>query len=113
MDPKKKADKSSTSAPKAKSPAKRSARAAMSVATNARKPVEERVAALTDVPLAVGASQENMQALLKVLRDPNEPSELRLATLQALQAATFSSDDFEAWRGDYIAALREVSEDPD
>ena len=113
MAQKKKAAKSSKSTGKTKSPAKRSTRGAMSVATSAKKPVKERVAALAEVPLAVGESDENLQALLSVLRDPNEPVEVRLATLQTLQAATFSADAFDSWRGDYIATLREVAEDPD
>jgi hypothetical protein len=113
MAQKKKTTKSSKPARKAKSPAKRSVRGAMSVATNARKPVEERVAALAEVPLAVGESEENVQAVLNVLRNRDEPLEVRLAALQTLQAATFSAADFESWRGDYIAALREVADDPD
>src|SRR5215213_9245485 len=113
MAQKKKAAKSSKSAGKTKSPAKRSTRSAMSVATSAKNPVKERVAALAEVPLAVGESDENLQALLSVLRDPNEPVEVRLAALQTLQAATFSADAFDSWRGDYIATLRQVAEDPD
>lgn len=97
----------------AKPARKRSTRSAMSVATNEQKPIEQRVAALAEVPLAVGQSDDNLQALLKILRDPNEPSEVRLVTLQTLQAATFSATDFESWRGSYLAALREVSDDPD
>src|SRR5215212_5437107 len=93
--------------------AKRSARGAMRVATSTRRSVEERVAALAEVPLAVGQSDESLQALLNVLRDPSEPSEVRLATLQTFQAATFSSADYDSWRGDYIAVLREIVEDPD
>ena len=51
--------------------------------------------------------------MLKVLRDGNEPIKVRLAALQALQAASFSVLAFEACRGDYIATLREVADDPD
>ncbi len=36
---------------------------------------------------------------------------MRLAALQALQAASFSVLAFEACRGDYIATLRQVAED--
>jgi hypothetical protein len=85
----------------------------MSVATSERRPVEERVAALAEAPLAVGESEENLQALLRVLRNPNEPSPVRLATLQTFQAAAFSSAYFPSWRGDYIAALRDLVDDPD
>ena len=38
---------------------------------------------------------------------------VRLAALQALQAASFSVLAFEGCRGDYIATLRQVAEDPD
>jgi hypothetical protein len=97
----------------AKSPAKRSARGAMAVATNARKPIEERIAALMQVPLAVCEKDENLQAVLNILRDQDEPIELRLAALQTMQAASFSVVAFESCRSDYIATLREISDDPD
>lgn len=96
-----------------KSPAKGSTRAMMAIATSGGRGVKERVAALAEAPLAVCERDENLQALLKVLRDRNEPLEVRLATLQSLQAASFSVVAFEACRGDYIAALREVAQDPD
>ena len=85
----------------------------MSVATSARRTVKERVAALVEAPLAVCENDENLQAVLNVLRNKNEPVEVRLAALQTLQAATFSVVAFESCRGDYMATLREVAEDPD
>ena len=109
MAKKRRATKRSTSARKPK----RSARSAMSVATNARKTVKERVAALAEVPLAVCESDENLQAILNVLRNKDEPVKVRLAALQSLQAASFSVVAFESCRGDYIGTLREVAEDPD
>ena len=51
--------------------------------------------------------------MLNVLRNEDEPVKVRLAALQALQAASFSVVAFESCRGDYIATLREVAEDPD
>jgi len=96
-----------------KSGAKKSVRSAMSVATSARKPVEERVAALAEVPLAVCENDNDLQAVLKVFRDKDDPVEVRLAALQTLQAASFSVIAFESCRGDYTAALREVAEDQD
>lgn len=108
-----KAAKSSKSAKKPKSATNRSARRALSIATSARRTVKERVAALAEAPLAVCDSDENLQAMLNVLRDKNEPVEVRLAALQSLQAATFSVVAFESCRGDYIATLREVATDPD
>jgi hypothetical protein len=109
MAKKRQATKRSTSARKPK----RSARSAMSVATNARKTVKERVAALAEVPVAVCASDENLQAVLKVLRDKDEPVNVRLAALKSLQTASFSVVAFESCRGDYIGTLREVAEDSD
>jgi HEAT repeat protein len=109
MAKKRKTTKRSTSGRKPK----RSARSAMSVATNARKTVKERVAALAEAPLAVCENDDYLQATLNVLRDPNEPIKVRLAALQSLQAASFSVIAFESCRGDYIATLRQVAEDPD
>ena len=109
MTKKRKAAKSSTSAQKPK----RSARDALSIATSARRTVKERVAALAEVPLAVCENDENLQTMLNLLRDEKEPVKVRLAALQALQAASFSVVAFEPCRADYIATLREVAEDPD
>lgn len=109
MAKKRQATKRSTSARRPK----RSARSAMAVATNARKTVKERVAALAEVPVAVCASDENLQAVLKVLRDKDEPVNVRLAALKSLQTASFSVVAFESCRGDYIGTLREVAEDSD
>ena len=58
--------------------------AAMSVATSARKTVKERVAALAKAPLAVCESDKDLQAMLNVLRNKDEPVEVRLAALQSL-----------------------------
>ena len=113
MTKKRKAAKSSKSARKPKSAAKRSTRGAMSIATNARRSVDERVAAVAADPLAVCESDKDLQSMLNVLRNKDEPVEVRLATLQAIQAASFSVIAFESCRGDYIATLREVADDPD
>jgi hypothetical protein len=113
MTTKKKSAKTSKSTRKSKRGALRSTRAAMSVATSADNTVKERVAALAEVPLAVCESDKNLQATLGVLRDKNEPVEVRLAALQTLAAAAFSVIAFEPCRNDYIAALREIATDPD
>jgi hypothetical protein len=113
MNKKRKATKSSKSARKQARGPTRSARAALSIATSSRKSVKERVAAMTEISTAVCGDDENLQAMLNVLRDQNEPIEVRLAALQSLQAASFSVIAFESCRGDYIATLREVAEDPD
>jgi hypothetical protein len=93
-------------------PKRRSARAAMAVATSAKKSVQQRVAAFDEVPLAVCDTDDNLQKTLGILRDTGEPIEVRLAALQSLQAASFSVIAFEGCRGDYVAALRTVATDP-
>src|SRR4029077_9515118 len=90
-----------------------SSRAAMSVATNVDKTAKQRVAAITSAPLAVVESDKDMQAMLAVLGNTDEPIAVRLAALQALQAASFSVVAFESGRGDYVATLRKVATDPD
>ena len=99
--------------PKTKSEPKRSLRMMMSVAANPKKQVEDRMAALAEVPLAVCDNENDLQAVLKIISNQAEPQEVRLAALQTLQAATFSVVAFESCRSDYIATLRKVAEDPD
>lgn len=96
----------------AKTPKMRSPRAAMAVATSTRKPPQERAAALAEAPQAVCESDENLQAVLGVLRNKEEPVKVRLAAMDSLAAAAFSVIVFEPCRKDYIAALREVAQDP-
>jgi hypothetical protein len=93
-------------------PRNRSTQSALSVATNPRRSVEDRVAALAEVPLAA-CEDANLQTLLDILRNLEEPAEVRYAALQTLQAASFSVLTFEPCRADYIAALRQVVDDPD
>lgn len=88
-------------------------RAAMAIATSSKRTVKQRVAALAEAPLAVCESDQDLQAMLNVLRNRNEPVAVRLAALQSLQAASFSVVAFESCRGDYLATLREVIDDPD
>lgn len=57
---------------------------AFSIAINKRKTVQERVAALARAPLAVCENDDNLQAILGVLRDVNEPIEVRMAAMQSL-----------------------------
>lgn len=96
----------------AKGGATKSARGALSIAMSSRKSVKERVAAMAEAPLAACESDQNLQAMLSVLRNTEEPIDVRLAALQSLQAASFSVIAFESCRNDYIAALREVADDP-
>lgn len=68
---------------------------------------------MANVTQSICEDDDSLQAMLKVLRDPNEPTPVRLAALQALQAASFAVIEFESCRGDYTAALRAVVTDPD
>ena len=102
-----------TTAAKKKSPAKRTQRAAFAVATNEKKTTQERAKAFVEAPLATIQSDANMQASLDVLRDREQPIKVRLAALQSLQAASFSVIEFEPYREDYLATLRELVDDPD
>jgi len=97
---------------KAGSAAKSSAPGASSAAASEAKQIDDRVAGLVESPLDACASDENLQAVLDILRNRNEPVEVRLAALQSLQAASFSVNAFESSRGDYTLALRQVAEDP-
>ncbi|MDT5061035.1 MAG: hypothetical protein QOH63_1494 [Acidobacteriota bacterium] len=107
-----KAAKSSKSARKPKRGAVRTNLAAMAVATNERNTVKERVAALAEAPLAVCESDKHLQAVLDVLRNKEEPVEVRLAAMDTLATAAFSVIKFESCRTDYVATLREVAQDP-
>jgi hypothetical protein len=95
-----------------KSSPKRSAQAAMAVATSERRLPKERVAAFAEAPLAVCEKDEHLQATLAVVRNQQEPVEVRLAAMESLAAAAFSVISFEPCRNDYIATLREVATDP-
>src|SRR5215475_2227292 len=99
--------------PKRASALKISPSAAVTVATNARKPVRERIAAMANVTQAICEKDNKFQALLKVLRNRSEPIRVRLAALQTLQAASFAVVQFESRRADYLAALRAVATDSD
>jgi hypothetical protein len=113
MTKKRKATKRQKSTRKGKSAVTRSARGALSVATNERKTVKERVAAMAEAPTSVYEDDASLQAVLRVLQNKDEPIKVRLAALQALQAASFSVLAFESGRGDYTATLRAVADDPD
>jgi hypothetical protein len=67
--------------------------------------------AATPAPVQAAENTDDVERLLKVLRDSGEPIEMRMAALQSLGAAAFSVPGFESVNGDYIAALREVSTD--
>jgi len=109
---KKRSAKKSKAAKKSAAPKRRTGRQALSFAVNADNPTRQRVAAMAEAPLAATESDAQLQSMLKVLTNPDEEIEVRLAALQSLQAASFSVIEFESARPDYIAALRKVVNDP-
>jgi hypothetical protein len=113
MNKKSKAKKSSKSAGKSKSVAKRPTQSSFSIATNEQRSVKDRVAAMAEKPLAVCESDKKLQAMLSILRNQAEPVGVRFAALQSLAAAAFSVIQFESCRSDYIATLRAIADDPE
>lgn len=95
-----------------KSSRKRSTRAAMSVATSERGIAKDRIEALAQAPSAVCETDENLQAVLAIILNQDEPVEVRLAAMDTLATAAFSVVAFESCRSDYIATLRKVADDP-
>lgn len=93
--------------------AKLSSRAAFATITSAGKSVKERVAAMPNMSELIIESEAQFQGVLKVLGNKEEPTPVRLAALQALQAASFAVIQFESCRGDYLATLRAVATDSD
>jgi hypothetical protein len=92
---------------------KTSKRTRLSVAFGAKQAPKARVTALAQSPLAVCESDNNLQSVLRLVRDTDEPAEVRLAAMDTLATAAFSVVAFEPCHNDYIAALRDVSQDPD
>lgn len=92
---------------------KLSASSAVVIATSRNEPTKARVAAMAQVAPAVCDNDKKFQSLLKVLQNTSEPISVRLAALQAIQAASFAVVQFESCRGDYLAALRSVAADSD
>ena len=113
MTTKRKAAKSAKKATTKRPAKKMSPSAALAVATSSKKTVKQRVDAMPLMSLAATETDDNPQAILKVLRDTNEPVRVRLAALESLARAAFSAEGFDSWRTDYIGALREVSNDAD
>jgi hypothetical protein len=92
---------------------KRAARAAQSRKGGVKSGAAGRIRAMAQTPLAVCESDRKLQETLTTLRDQTQASSVRRAALQMLQAASFSTIAFEPCRGDYVAALRAVVDDPD
>jgi len=113
MSKKRVAAKKSKSGAKSKRPARRSARTLMSVATSAKRTVEDRLAALAEVPIVFHEDEAHVQGVLGVLGDQEEPVEVQFAALETLQAAAFGDASYATWRGDYITTLRKIVAEAD
>jgi len=90
-----------------------SAQAAYAEAVDPKKSPQKRREAFAKDPTELCRSSKTFASVLKVLRDPSEPIDVRLSAFEAVGAARFSAADFESCRAEYIAALREVAEDED
>jgi HEAT repeat protein len=109
----KKPSKRATKPAKARAAKKMSPRAAMAMVTNSRKTAKQRISAMVHVTPIISGDDDNLQAMLKVLRDTAEPIAVRIRALETLQAASFAVVEFESCRGDYLATLRAVTTDAD
>src|SRR5258708_11068059 len=106
---KRRAAKRPKGATKTPTAVKRSARAALSVATSGRRPVRKRVAAMAQAPLAVCESDKDLQAMLNVLRSEDEPVKVRLAALQSPRAAALRVLALQSRRRAHPAAFRHAA----
>src|SRR5258705_11527267 len=109
---KRRAAKRPKGATKTPTAVKSSARAALSVATSGRRPVRKRVAAMAQAPLAVCESDQDLQAMLNVLRSEDEPVKVRLAAVQSPRAAAVSVIAIDAGRGGHPAGFRHGAAGP-
>jgi hypothetical protein len=78
-----------------------------------KRPVARRTAALMALGWAILSDKARFRSVLAILRNVDEPIDLRLEVLSAVQSATFDANRFAAFRPDYIKALRALSADPD
>jgi len=86
---------------------------ALGLAANPKKSIAQRVAAAVQLTRTACDDSQLFDEILAVLKDGSVPSPVRLAVLQALQAATFSSAVFDICRPGYLSALRSLVKDPD
>src|SRR3954447_12406193 len=108
----------------AKNTTKKASKATTTKSTKGRKlslrslrssetPVNERVQGLASLTNSVLKDEKSFDTAIQLLTDTTQPSPVRLAALQSLQAASFSVLTFQAHQPEYIAALRKVMDDAD
>jgi hypothetical protein len=83
-------------------------KAAASTAPKSTKAAPAK-AKLPDLKLAEGT--DGLHQAIKVLLDSSETLPRRLQALRTLQSATFGDEEFDAVRGEYVAALRALTGD--
>jgi hypothetical protein len=72
------------------------------------QPIDARKATLQIGMLPIGESKSVTLRVLKLIGDPKQPEELRLAALQNFRAATFAMRSTAEWRPTYLETLREI-----
>ena len=85
----------------------------VAIAADSRKTTKARVAALVNLTSDLCNDGAVFRSVLEIFQDRSAPVKVRLTALQVLQAASFSAVKFNAYRTEYIAALRAVATDPD
>jgi hypothetical protein len=81
-------------------------------ATASRARKSAGAAAATQIPdLKLAAGVPGLHQAIEILRNTSETLPRRKEALSTLQSASFGDEEFDAVRGDYIAALRELTGD--
>jgi HEAT repeat protein len=83
------------------------------IATDSRRDVSVRIAAVKGIGEGVIEKEETIQRLLNLLQNRSEPVELRRAVFTLLKQLEFQSKLFAAKRAEYVSVLRELCDDPD
>jgi len=73
----------------------------------------QRISALRDMTPGMLDDARQFASVLDILKNPNEPTVVRLAALRSLEAASFAVNRFDAYRNDYVQALRSITNDKD
>jgi HEAT repeat protein len=104
---------SKRAAKRSSKPAELSPKIGLRALASSETPVKQRVQAMASLANSVRKDEKSFGTAIKLLTDVSQPSAVRLAALQALQAASFSVLSFEEHQPDYLAALHKVMDDPD
>jgi hypothetical protein len=76
-------------------------------------PADARIQAIQRLLGGISRETKVFEGVIAIVRDASAPVDVRLAAVQALQAASFGVVRFKARRAPYLAALRAVAKDPD